>query len=145
MRILIADSQVKVRHALCVLLGRQSGLKVVGQAADGKELLHRAEALRPDLVLLHWQLPGMEATELLDALRRICPRAYVIVLSARPEARPAAAAAGADAFVSKVDPPEKLLAALREAQAYSGSGDLRTLELCVGNGDGGVEPVYLKV
>jgi CheY-like chemotaxis protein len=48
-------------------------------------------------------------------LRELCPGLPVIVLSGQPEVRRTALAAGADAFVSKADPPEQLLAALRSA------------------------------
>ena len=66
------------------------------------------------LVLLDWELPGLEADGLLPTLRELCPRLKVIALSGRPEARHAALDAGVDAFVSKGDPPERLLAAVND-------------------------------
>ena len=54
----------------------------------------------------------MPACELLPKLKEIRPGLHVIVLSARPEARQEALASGADGFVSKMDHPEKLLAAV---------------------------------
>lgn len=122
MRILLADDQPKVRFALRVLLERQPGLKVVGEAVDAENLLVRAEATHPDLVLLGWELPGLAAVDSLSALRKICPELFVIALSGRPEARRAALAAGADAFVSKTDPPERLLAAIKDCWAGSTDG-----------------------
>lgn len=111
MRVLVADCEPRVRFALRILLKRQSGLQVVGEAATADELLLQVEATRPDLVLLHWRLqervPG-----LLPEMQAICPRLHVIVLSARPEVCPQALDTGADAFVCKIDPPEKLLAAI---------------------------------
>jgi CheY-like chemotaxis protein len=65
---------------------------------------------------LDWQLPGLAADHLLTTLREACPGLYVIALSGRPEARRAALAAGADAFVYKCDPPERLLAAIGDCQ-----------------------------
>jgi len=112
MRILLADDQPKVRFALRVLLERQLGLEVVGEAADAKGLLIQAGIACPDLVLLGWGLPGLEGAELLRALLEICPDLFVIALSGRPEARQAALVAGVDAFVSKTDLPERLLAAI---------------------------------
>jgi DNA-binding NarL/FixJ family response regulator len=113
LRILLADSQPKVRFALRVLLENQTGLEVVGEIDDTGDLLAKTEAVSPDLVLLHWRMNGFVAADVLPELRAVCPGLHVIVLSARPEARAAALAAGADAFVSKVDPPERLLAAIR--------------------------------
>jgi DNA-binding NarL/FixJ family response regulator len=120
MRVLIADDQPQVRSALRLLLNHEQGVRVVGEAGDAEQALELAAAQRPDLVLLDWELPGqgtlIPATgspeRLLPALRTCCPRAKVVALSGRPEARQAALAAGADAFVSKGDPPERLLAAV---------------------------------
>jgi DNA-binding NarL/FixJ family response regulator len=112
MRILLADSQPRVRFALRVLLERQPGVQVVGEAVDAVELVAQAAATRPDLVLLAWELPGLAAVDLLPTLHRLCPNLLVVALSGRPGARRAALAAGADAFASKADPPERLLAAI---------------------------------
>ena len=57
--------------------------------------------------------PITAAEELLSALRKRCPDLPVIALSGQPEVRRAALAAGADAFVGKADPPERLLVAIR--------------------------------
>jgi two-component system nitrate/nitrite response regulator NarL len=112
MQILLADSQPKVRFALRVLLERQPGLEVLGEAAEAKELLALAGRVCPGLVLLDWGLPGQKPGETVASLRRLCPSLAIVVLSGRPELRSAALAAGADDFVSKADPPECLLSAL---------------------------------
>ena len=111
-RILLADDQPGVRFALRVLLERQPGMLVVGEAWDGAGLLAAAQAANPNLVLLDWELPGMDAARVLAALRMARPDLQVIALSGRPEARKVALAEGANAFVSKSDPPENLLAAI---------------------------------
>jgi two-component system nitrate/nitrite response regulator NarL len=116
MRILVADSQSKVRHALCVLLRQQPGLEIVGEAASALELLTQTEECCPNLILLHWRLRDLTASDLLPALRKKCPGFRLIVLSARREACQAALDAGADAFVCKMDPPDRLLAAVQAIQ-----------------------------
>jgi two-component system nitrate/nitrite response regulator NarL len=121
MRILVADSQSKVRHALCVLLKQQPGLDIVGEAASALEVLTQAEKCRPDLILLHWRLRDMTTLGLLPALRRNRPGLHLIVLSARREACEAALDAGADAFVCKMDPPDRLLAAIQAIRQAEGS------------------------
>ena len=113
MDILLADNR-KVRLALRVLLEQTAGLTIVGEASDAQDLLAQTSSTRPDLVLLDWTLPGLHDNGALRILRQICPDLSVIVLSGRPEARKTALAAGANAFVSKVDPPERLLAAIGE-------------------------------
>jgi len=119
MRVLLADDQSKVRSALRLLLEQQPGLSVVSEAVEAEDLLAQVEASQPDLVLLDWELPGLRADDRLSALRRLCPRLKVIALSGRPEARQAALTAGADAFVSKGEPPERLLTTLRAVGAGS--------------------------
>ena len=111
-RILIADDQPKVRLALRLLTEQELEANVVGEAADAEDLLAQVEMGCPDLVLLDWGLPGMAAEELLIALRQTCTELAVVVLSGQPEAEEEALAAGADAFASKADPPERLLAAI---------------------------------
>jgi DNA-binding NarL/FixJ family response regulator len=115
-RILIADKRRKTRFALRVLLRRQPGLEIVGEAADARELWEQIEMACPDVVLLDWWLDSSETADLLKALRWNCPGVYIVVLSGLPEARRAALASGADAFASKVDPPEQLLAAIHSVQ-----------------------------
>jgi DNA-binding NarL/FixJ family response regulator len=112
MRILLADAQSKVRFALRVLLERQPGMHIVGEVVNAESLLAQAKTLPCDLVLLSWELPGLAAVGSLSALRLIRPDLPVIALSGWPEARRASLDAGADAFVSKGDPPEQLLAAI---------------------------------
>jgi len=114
MYVLIADDQSRVRSALRLLLEQEPGIQVLGEAVDTTGLLDRVKAACPDLVLLDWELPGLEEDSLLPTLRELCPRLSVIALSVRPEARRAALDAGVDAFVSKGDPPQRLLAAVND-------------------------------
>jgi DNA-binding NarL/FixJ family response regulator len=136
MRILIADPQPKVRYALRVLLERQEGLEVVGEADDAEGLLTQTETACPDAVLLGWELSGIPVEQIMSALRSTCPELVVIALSGRLEAQRAAAALRVDAFVSKSSPPEQLLAAIAacesqcQAESQSGSdSEKRTVSL----------------
>jgi len=117
MRILIADTQPKVRFALRVLLERQPGLELVGDVVDAEALLARMETTCPDTVLLDWELPGMAMDALIPALRNIRSGLIIIALSGRWEACRTSMAAGVDAFVSKSSPPEQLLSAITECGA----------------------------
>jgi DNA-binding NarL/FixJ family response regulator len=121
MRIFLADDQARVRSALRLLLEHEPGLRVVGETDKVEGLLAQLKAVKPDLILLDWELPDPSVTyaspdpgsSILSVLRSHCPHLQVIALSGRPEARQATLAAGADAFVSKGDPPERLLSTLR--------------------------------
>jgi DNA-binding NarL/FixJ family response regulator len=116
MRILLADDQPKVRLGLRLLLEQEQDMTVVAEAADAESLLAQVEESQPDLVLLDWGLQDSAALEQLAALRQACPQVAVIVLSAQPGVEEPALATGADAFVSKADPPEQLLAAIASLQ-----------------------------
>lgn len=111
MRILLADNEPKVRFALRVLLERQPDISVVGDVINEADLLSQIDETQPDIVLLDWGLPGLAT---LSQIRARFPSLSVIVLSGRPETRQKALSAGADAFVSKINPPEELLAAISQ-------------------------------
>jgi DNA-binding NarL/FixJ family response regulator len=65
-----------------------------------------------DLVLLELELTKMRSTEILVALRKLLPEIKVIALSGNREVSSLALKAGADAFVCKCDPADRLLAAV---------------------------------
>jgi DNA-binding NarL/FixJ family response regulator len=113
--ILLADDKAAIRSALALALERKMHVKRLTEAVNMAELLFKVQADCPTVVLLDWELPGLMAAGGVAALRRLQPRLKVIALSARAEARQAALDAEVDAFVSKTDPPEKLLQAVRAA------------------------------
>jgi DNA-binding NarL/FixJ family response regulator len=120
MRVLIADRHAATRSALRILLKEEPGLNVVGEAADGQELLAQLDATRPDIVVLDWELPGKPAAILVPALHITDGRPSVVILGGRPELAQAALAAGADAFVSKGDPPQRLLETIHAIELEGG-------------------------
>ena len=114
MNILIGDAQPRVRFGLQLLFEQQAGWKVVGEVEDAQALLEAVRLRCPDLVLLDWELPGMPAEDLLVLIRQQSPRLGVVFMSGKIELRSIALQAGADNFVYKADPPEKLLEQIRE-------------------------------
>ena len=111
-RVLIADDQPEVCSAVRLLLAHQPDVVVVGEARDLAQALVLSAQQNPDLVLLDWELPGQEDAGALESLRALDPGVVVIALSGQPQAQRAALSAGVDGFVSKGDPPERLLAAI---------------------------------
>ncbi len=117
-RILVADSDIRVRSALHVLLlhvllQQEPGPVLVAECPDLDGLVEQLRAFEPHLVLLDWDLPGRPAPALLCGRRVPALHPKLIILGQRPEARQPALASGADDFVYKGDPPEMLLAACR--------------------------------
>lgn len=109
LRILLADESEMTRFALATLLEQRPGWVVVGEVVSAQKLFPEVEATSPDLVLLSWNLPNLRIENIIPTMAAKFPGISVIVLSGRPEARPQAMAAGAKAFVSKADPPDRLL------------------------------------
>ena len=113
MKVLLADAKPNIRYGLSVLLTEQPGLEVVGETDDPEGLLPQIKSNHPDLVILSWDFSSLEMEGLLRDMRLICPKLLIIALSAKPSLRQAALQAGANAFICKGDPPEKLLASLK--------------------------------
>ena len=112
MRILLADDELKVRFALRVLIEQRPLWQITGEAVDARSLLTQLADDPPDIVIMDWLLPGLSQAGSLSALHHVCPDLFVIVVSSRPELGETALEAGADVFVSKIDPPERLLEAI---------------------------------
>lgn len=120
-RILLADDNKEIRSALRLLMQELDGEGQddcathcrIEEATDAKSALS-CLALQPaDVVLIDWELPGLASDRLVQEIRALCPRCIVIAMSGRPEARRHSLELGVDGFVSKGEPPDRLLALLR--------------------------------
>lgn len=112
MRILLADGGPSTRFALCTLLAQHSGWIVAGEVSSCDQLLGKIDANLPDVLLLDWNLPGLNSDEIVPSLKKHYPKLAIIVMSGRPEIKKQVFSVGADAFVSKTEPPDKLLGAI---------------------------------
>jgi|SRR3990172_2435068 len=112
MKILLADDNPEVRSALRLLLEQEPLVAMVMEVADIKGLLVHLRENCPMVLLLDWELPGLHSSDVLMMVRSRCPELKVIALSSKFEARQEALAARVDAFISKAEPPEKILSTL---------------------------------
>ena len=117
-RVYVADARPEERSALRLLL-LDLKMEVVGEAADWFTTLAQAPTSRTDMLLMDWDLlPEDSPNAALDELRKACPAALVIILISHLDARQQAAlSAGADAFISKGETPERVAERLRIAAA----------------------------
>jgi DNA-binding NarL/FixJ family response regulator len=116
-RVYLADARLDERNALRLLL-LDLKMEVVGEAADWLTTLLEAPANRADMLLVDWDLLPDSPTAALEKLREACPAALVIVLISHLDARQQAAlSAGADAFISKGETPERVAERLRNVAA----------------------------
>lgn len=113
-RVLLADDEMKICSALRLLLEQASGFEVVGEAADASGLLRAVVEKKPELLLVDWELPGLPAEQLLRLLRYERPLLKIIAMSSRPEAEAMALAADVDAFLSKSEGPDRVLAIIQQ-------------------------------
>jgi DNA-binding NarL/FixJ family response regulator len=115
--ILLADDHAVLRAGLRLLINAQADMRVVGEAADGREALDQAARLQPDLVLLDLSMPAASGLEILPAMRRAAPGARVLVLTMHDDESHLrhALRAGAAGYVLKKAADSELLSAIRTA------------------------------
>jgi CheY-like chemotaxis protein len=117
LRILIVDDQQRARRSLMALLATRFQLAETCEAANGMEAVRCVEECKPDIVLMDARMPEMDGIEATRIIKTKSKHTPVIVLSIYLEYQEAALAAGADAFISKGDPPERLLEALTKVSS----------------------------
>ena len=115
--ILLADDDANVRSALRLLLEDEPGVVIVGESSTAGDLLDQLGRLDVGVLLLDWDLPGLDASGLVEQLSALQPKLHVIALSGRPEAEREARGRGVESFVCKGDAPDVLLAAVRALAA----------------------------
>jgi DNA-binding NarL/FixJ family response regulator len=116
-RVFIADARPEERSALRQLL-IDLNMEIVGEAADWSTTLAQAPVKLTDMLVVDWDLLPNSPNAAVEKLRKACPAALVIVLISHLDARQQAAlSAGADAFISKGEMPERVAERLRTVAA----------------------------
>jgi len=119
MRVLLADDHGIVRRGMRSLLESESGLEIVGEAADGAECLRLCEALHPDVAIVDIAMPRLNGVEVTARALKHQPRLQVIILSMYADESYVVRAlnAGARAYLLKEATEEDLLPAVRAVAA----------------------------
>jgi DNA-binding NarL/FixJ family response regulator len=118
-RILIVEDQTLMRQGLKTILDLEPGLQVVGQAADGQTGIQMALELRPDLILMDVQMPGINGIEAIAAICAVWPEARIVILTTfgRDEYVFQGVRAGAVGFMLKDAPADHLIQTIRNVHA----------------------------
>lgn len=118
-RVLCVDDHALVREGIGLIIGRQSDIEVVGEAATVKESIERYARLRPDVMLLDLELGASSGVEVIKAVRATDPTARIIVLTVHQgdEDIRRAMAAGAVTYLFKDALSDDLIRVIREVHA----------------------------
>ncbi|PWF41771.1 response regulator [Massilia glaciei] len=118
-RVLLVDDHSLFRSGIRSLLQRHAEFLVVGEAADGVEGIKRAQQLKPDVVLLDLNMPGISGVETLQLMKQDCPDTAIIMLTVSEESQDLALAmrSGARGYLIKNIETDYLLRAIRRAAA----------------------------
>lgn len=120
-KILLGDDHAVLRAGLRVLLNAEADIEVVGEAADGEEVVQKVELLHPDLILLDLTMPKLSGIECIDQILQITPETKILVLTMHDDEEylKAVLRAGAKGYVLKKAADVELLSAIR---TVSGGG-----------------------
>jgi DNA-binding NarL/FixJ family response regulator len=114
-RILIADDHALIREGTRVVIDRQSGWEVCGQASNGREAVDQAIALKPDVVLLDMTMPELNGLDAAVQIMRRVPGTEVAMLSAygSEDLIRSAFEAGVKSFILKTEAEDFLVDAIK--------------------------------
>jgi DNA-binding NarL/FixJ family response regulator len=114
-RVMIADDHPIVCKGLSAIIRAERDMRVVGEAADGRQLIQMFREHRPDVTLIDLRMPVMNGVEAVRAIRKEFPDAGIIILTTYKgdEDIFRALEAGAQGYLLKGMPPHELLDAIR--------------------------------
>jgi len=113
-RVLIADDQTLFRTGLARLLDEDPRVEVVGQAVDGADVVKRAAALHPDVILMDLKMPNLDGTEVTRRIVAEHPEIKVLILSTFDADSYVLQAlrAGASGYVLKDSQPDAIVSSI---------------------------------
>jgi len=122
-KIMVVDDSLNMRAMLREVL-EHYGYNVAGEEENGEKALELYEALRPDLVLLDINMPGMNGLDAMKEILKTDPGANIIIVSfvSNREVVEQALLAGARDFIVKPFPIDRLIQAAKKALSRNASG-----------------------
>jgi DNA-binding NarL/FixJ family response regulator len=117
LRVLLVEDNEVYRSTLTLLLHGRDGIEIVGEVANGHEVVAAVAKHAPDVVVMDYRLPGLPGDEATAALREAAPGVAVICLTAEatPDERARVLAAGAADLLEKGCSTAEIVEAIRSA------------------------------
>jgi DNA-binding NarL/FixJ family response regulator len=114
-RVLIADDHAILREGIRSLLERQDGVRVLGEASNGREAVELTSALHPDVVLMDMAMPEMNGLEATLQIKKLYPNVQVLILTQHDDREyiDPALKAGASGYVLKRSGGREVVNAIR--------------------------------
>jgi two-component system invasion response regulator UvrY len=102
-RTLVVDDSTTILHAICTLLEHHEIVEISGRVESGQEAIDASITLKPDLVLMDADMPGMSGLRTALLLSQLMPETRIILMSmdASPQFKAACAGCGASAVIYK--------------------------------------------
>ena len=121
-RIVLADDHFLIRQGLRRILEGKGDLEVVGEAADGMELLFLLDNLKPHLVILDISMPNLQGIETARQIKMNYPEMKILILTmhAEREYLYQAISAGVEGYLLKEDAQKELVLAIEKIRAGKG-------------------------
>lgn len=111
-RIILADDHAMFRKGVRKILEEIDGLEIIGEAADGLELLDLLKKMTPDMIILDISMPHIRGIEACAQIKKIHPQIKMLVLTMHKEFLHQGISAGADGYLLKEDTDTELVAAI---------------------------------
>lgn len=141
-KVLIVDDAAQTRQSIKAMLGVEPEISVIGEAQNGAEAVDMVARLRPDLVLMDINMPGMDGIQATAEMMRACPTNVVMIsVEGDKEYFRKAMQAGARDYLMKPFSTDDLLHAVHRAsgvRAQAPAGGLRSKVVTVFSTKGGV-------
>jgi two-component system, NarL family, invasion response regulator UvrY len=114
-KILLVEDHDLMRTGLCNILARAGDLEVIGEAATGEEAIRLARDIKPDVILMDVELPGLSGLESTERILKTQPDIGIIILTAhsKPPLPARLLDIGASGYLTKACPSEELINAVR--------------------------------
>lgn len=116
-RVLLADDHAVLRAGLRALLNAEADMEVVGEAANGREAVERAQTLRPDVLVMDISMPDMDGLEAARTIAQLGLPTHIVILTVHAEEEYLfqTLRAGGSGYVLKSSADTELMEAIRKA------------------------------